>query len=76
MNAAAPLAAAPARSPPLWQLIQAVARLLQAVQAGQSLTRLLEPVPPALRGGAQALAFDVLRRLGTAQAVRARLAPR
>ena len=76
MNAAAPLAAAPARSPPLWQLMQTVARLLQAVQAGQSLTRLLEPVPPALRGGAQALAFDVLRRLGTAQAVRTRLAPR
>ena len=65
-----------ARAPPLWQLIQAVARLVAAVQAGQSLTRLLETVPPALRGGAQALGFAVLRRLGTAQAVRCGLAPR
>ncbi len=70
------LADEPARAPPLWQLIQAVARLVEAVQAGQSLTRLLEAVPPALRGGAQALGFAVLRRLGTAQAVRRQLASR
>ena len=70
------LADEPVRAPPLWQLIQAVARLVEAVQAGQSLTRLLEAVPPALRGGAQALGFAVLRRLGTAQAVRRQLASR
>ncbi|HMN22635.1 MAG TPA: 16S rRNA (cytosine(967)-C(5))-methyltransferase RsmB [Ottowia sp.] len=61
---------------PLWQLLQAVAGLVEGVWRGQSMSRLLEAVPPTLRPGAQALGFDVLRQLGTAQALRRQLAPR
>ena len=64
------------RAPPLWRQLQVLARLIEGVCAGQSLTRLLEGVPLTLRAGAQALSFEVLRHLGTAQALRARLAPR
>lgn len=73
---AAPPRSAPAHAPPLWQQLQVLARLIEGVCAGQSLTRLLDGVPPTLRGGAQALSFEVLRHLGTAQALRSRLAPR
>ena len=61
---------------PLWQLLQATARLVQAVCEGQSLSNLMPRVEPPLRAGVQALSFDVLRRLGRAQALRERLAPR
>lgn len=69
-----PTGAAPAA--PLWQLLQATAGLVEGIGRGQSLGRLLEQVPGALRPGAQALGFDVLRQLGTAQALRRALAPR
>ena len=61
---------------PLWQLLQHTARTVQAVREGQSLSALLPRLDPVLRGGVQALTFDVLRRLGRAQALRERLAPR
>lgn len=74
---AAPTSAQPTPpSVPLWQLLQSVAGLVQAVWRGQSLTPQLERVAPGLRPGSQALAFEVLRRLGTAQALRRHLAPR
>jgi hypothetical protein len=69
-------AGAARQAPPLWRQLQLLARLIEGVGAGQSLTRLLEGAPPALRAGAQALSFEVLRHWGTAQALRGRLAPR
>ena len=53
-------------APPLWRQLQLLARLIEGVGAGQSLTRLLDDVPPGLRAGAQALSFEVLRHWGTA----------
>lgn len=50
--------------------------MVQGVRAGRSLTDLLGSVPPAARPGTQALAFAALRRLGGAQAVRERVAPK
>ena len=44
--------------------------MVQGVGEGRSLTDLLTRVPAAARAGTQALSFDVLRRLGGAQAVR------
>ena len=67
---------APGVSPPLWQLLQVVAQLLQAVRQGQSTTRLLPGVQAPWRAAVQSLLFRVLRQLGVAQALRARLAPR
>ena len=55
-------------------LLLHAADLVQGVLEGRSLTALLPRVPLASRAGAQALAFDVLRRLGAAQAVRRVLA--
>jgi 16S rRNA (cytosine967-C5)-methyltransferase len=46
------------------------------VRAGRSLTAALERMPPDLRPGVLALASDVMRQLGTAQALREQLAPR
>ncbi len=46
------------------------------MREGHSLTDWLARCPPELRPGVQALSFTVLRRLGAAQAVRARLAPK
>lgn len=66
----------PAASPPLSQLLGLTADAVSAVRSGRSLTDWLGRCPPALRGGVQALSFQVLRRLGAAQAVRVRLAPR
>jgi 16S rRNA (cytosine967-C5)-methyltransferase len=68
--------AAAGASPPLSTLLDAVADAVQAVRAGRSLNDLLPAVPAALRPGTQALAFHALRWLGSAQAVRARLAPK
>jgi 16S rRNA (cytosine967-C5)-methyltransferase len=50
--------------------------MVQGVLAGRSLTDLLGGVPSAARPGTQALAFEALRRLGGAQAVRAIVAPK
>jgi len=59
---------------PLSTLLLHTADLVQGVQEGRSLTDLLARMPAAPRAGAQALAFDVLRRLGGAQGVRRTLA--
>ncbi|CAN5247142.1 16S rRNA (cytosine(967)-C(5))-methyltransferase RsmB [soil metagenome] len=49
---------------------------VQAVRAGQSLNEALARCPAEARPGTQALAFHTLRWLGSAQAVRALLAPK
>lgn len=64
------------KSPPLSQLISHTADAVQAVRAGRSLNDALARCPADTRPGVQALSFQVLRRLGSAQAVRARLAPK
>ncbi len=61
---------------PLWRQLLAVAAVLQAVRGGRSLTPVLEQVDRALRPGVQALAFQVLRHLGRAEALRRVLARR
>lgn len=63
-------------TPPLSRLLELTSDAVQAVRAGRSLTDVLAKAPPAARGGTQALSFAVLRRMGSAQAVRAGLAPR
>ncbi|MEI2415293.1 16S rRNA (cytosine(967)-C(5))-methyltransferase RsmB [Orrella sp. JC864] len=67
---------APAAAPPLADLLLAASRCVQAVLAGRSLTDALSAVPDALRPGAQALSFQVLRTLGRARALRQALVPR
>lgn len=69
-------AATPNPGPSLSAQLVAVARALQEVRQGQSARAVLGGVEPALRAGVQALLMDVLRVLGTAEAVRAELAPR
>ena len=64
------------RSLALARLLVHAADAVQAVRAGESLTAALTRCPAPARPGTQALAFEALRRLGTAQALRARLAPR
>lgn len=76
MNAATAGAGAAAPSPPLWRLLQAAAHVVQSVRAGRSATAALDDTDPLLRGGAQALAFQALRQLGRAEALRAQLARR
>lgn len=61
---------------PLHRLLDLAADALAAVRAGTSLGDALERCPPDLRPGTQALSFHAMRRLGSAQAVRAALAPR
>jgi len=63
-------------SQPLWQQLQATAGVVLAVQRGQSGTAALEALDPAQRPGAQALAFQVWRNLGRAQALREALVDR
>jgi 16S rRNA (cytosine967-C5)-methyltransferase len=60
--------------PALSRLLEQVADAVAGVRAGRSLAELLPKVPAELRPGTQALAFDVLRHLGGATEVRARLA--
>jgi len=50
--------------------------MVQGVREGRSLTDLLARVPLTARAGTQALAFQVLRRLGGAEAVRNVMAPK
>jgi 16S rRNA (cytosine967-C5)-methyltransferase len=66
----------PPAAPPLSRLLERTADAVAAVRAGRSLTAVLDTVPADLRPGVLALSSDVLRRLGTAQALRERLAPR
>ena len=62
------------KSLPLWQLLQATAGVITSVRAGKSGTAAVESVLQALRPGVQALAFQVWRNLGRAQALRTLLA--
>jgi 16S rRNA (cytosine967-C5)-methyltransferase len=55
-------------------LLTHTTRAVQAVRAGQSLTAALAQCPAVARPGTQALSFQVLRWLGSAQAMRAQLA--
>lgn len=68
-------AAGPARTP-LWRQLQAAAQVVAGVRAGQSATEAITAIEASLRPAAQALSFDAMRRLGTAQGVRAQLARR
>ena len=61
---------------PLARLLSHAADAVQAVRAGRSLNDALAACPADARPGTQALAFHALRWLGSAQAVRARLAPK
>jgi 16S rRNA (cytosine967-C5)-methyltransferase len=61
---------------PLARLLDQTADAVAAVRAGRSLTDTLARVRQDLRPGTQALANEVLRGLGGAQAVRALLAPK
>ncbi|HEY6086559.1 MAG TPA: 16S rRNA (cytosine(967)-C(5))-methyltransferase RsmB [Burkholderiaceae bacterium] len=54
----------------LSHLLSHTADMVLGVREGRSLTDLLTRVPANARAGTQALAFDVMRRLGGAQAVR------
>jgi 16S rRNA (cytosine967-C5)-methyltransferase len=60
----------------LSHLLAHTADMVQGVREGRSLTDLLARVPANARAGTQALAFEVMRRLGGAQAVRALVAPK
>lgn len=64
------------RSLPLEQLLHQASVVLAAVRAGRSLDEALLAVPAEARAAAQSLSFHALRWLGSAQVVRARLAPR
>jgi len=59
---------------PLATLLGHTADAVAAVRAGESLNTALDRCPPAARPGTQALAFHALRWLGSAEAVRRRLA--
>ena len=61
---------------PLWQLLSGCADVVAAVRQGQSMTDALADRKAAERPGVQALSFAVMRRLGTAQALRTRLVPK
>ena len=67
---------APPDSPPLWRQLQACAGVLMAIRAGTSGTAALDGVAAPLRPGVQALVFQVLRSLGSAQVLRKLLASR
>jgi len=66
----------PHRSPPLYEQLQRVAACVQAVEQGHSLTDSLAALETSWRPGVQSLSFEVLRQLGLARALLARLAPR
>lgn len=63
-------------SPPLSRLLDRTADAVAAVRAGRSLTEALDALDGELRPGVLALASEVMRQLGTAVALRERLAPR
>jgi len=69
-------APAPTPSIALSHLLDHTANMVQGVREGRSLSDLLPRVPEAARAGTQALAFQVLRALGGADAVRAVVAPK
>ncbi|GAB3766214.1 16S rRNA (cytosine(967)-C(5))-methyltransferase RsmB [Ramlibacter monticola] len=59
---------------PLWRQLQAAASVLASVRRGESATPAIARVAPAVRPGAQALAYHVLRQLARADALRRQLA--
>ena len=61
---------------PLWRQLQAAASVVAAVRDGESTTPALARLDPGLRPAAQALAFQALRNLGRAEALRRLLAQR
>ena len=63
-------------APPLWRLLQASAGVVAAVMTGESATAAMGRVDSSLRPGAQALAFQALRQLGRARALRQLLSRR
>ena len=63
-------------SPALNRLLGECADAVSAVRAGRSLTDVLAEVAPSARPGVQALAFHVMRWMGSAEVVRTTLAPR
>jgi 16S rRNA (cytosine967-C5)-methyltransferase len=65
-----------APSLPLSKLLSHTADAVAAVRAGRSLTDALAQTPTEARPGTQALAFEVLRKLGSAEVVRRSLAPK
>jgi 16S rRNA (cytosine967-C5)-methyltransferase len=68
--------AAPPPPIALSHLLGHAADMVQGVREGRSLTDLLARVPVAARAGTQALTFQVMRRLGSAEAVRTVMAPK
>jgi 16S rRNA (cytosine967-C5)-methyltransferase len=62
------------KSVPLWRQIQVTAGVVRLVQKGVSGTAAIDGVREELRPGVQALAFEVWRNLGRAQALRDKLA--
>lgn len=62
-----------AQSIPLWHQLQAAASLVAAVGGGQSATAALDAVPSEIRPGVHSLAFQALRQLGLARALRTQL---
>src|SRR6185369_15454005 len=61
---------------PLWRLLQGAAQVVADVRGGRSATASLQALDAALRPGAQALAFQAMRHLGRAEALRRLLARR
>ncbi|MEP6876516.1 MAG: 16S rRNA (cytosine(967)-C(5))-methyltransferase RsmB [Burkholderiales bacterium] len=66
----------PSHALPLATLLNHTADAVQAVRAGQSLNTVLARCPGPARPGTQSLSFQVLRWLGSAQVLRALLAPK
>ena len=67
---------APSHALPLATLLNHTADAVQAVRAGLSLNAALARCPGPARPGTQALSFQVLRWLGSAQVLRTLLAPK
>jgi 16S rRNA (cytosine967-C5)-methyltransferase len=63
-------------APPLWRQLQAAAQVVASVRAGDSASQALPRIDAALRPAAQALAYQALRYLGRAEALRSQLARR
>ena len=61
---------------PLSQLLVHVATAVQAVRDGRSLNDALARCPAEARPGTQALAFEVMRKLGAAEVLRRQLVPK
>ena len=71
-----PIPRPPTAALPLARLLGHTADAVQAVRAGRSLNDVLARCPADARPGTQALSFHVLRWLGSAQVLRALLAPK